>query len=165
MKLSAGRSLAAAGRVYDLATTWLLALTGVAMFVIAIGNALLRYFFDSPLIWGEEIARYCMVWGTLIGVALGYRAGTHVAITLLANVVPPVIQIAFRLACHTLTLGVAFLMWRSGTVLAALLGRIQAPSSGLDMVWIYAAIPVGAVMLAIEVLRQLVGEASGRTAA
>jgi TRAP-type C4-dicarboxylate transport system permease small subunit len=64
-------------RVYDAITTALLASAGGAMFVIAIGNALLRYFLNNPLIWGEEISRYTMIWGTMIGVALAYRAGHH----------------------------------------------------------------------------------------
>ena len=145
-------------QAYDLATTGLLALSGLAMFGIAIANALLRYLFYSPLLWGEEIARYCMVWGTLIGVALSYRAGAHVAFTLLTDVVPSVVRPALRITCHILALGVAALLWHSGTVLAALLGHIQAPSSGLEMIWIYAAIPVGAAMIVIEVLRQLVSE-------
>lgn len=75
-------------RWYDQATVGLLALSGAVMFGIAIANALLRYFFSAPIVWGEEISRYAMIWGTMIGVALAYRGGQHVAITLLVDLVP-----------------------------------------------------------------------------
>jgi len=148
-------------RLYDGATTGLLALTGGAMFAVIIVNAVLRYFFATPLVWAEEIARYCMIWGTLLGVALGYRAGAHVAITLLTDAAPRGVLIAFRLVCHVLVLLVAALLWRSGGALASLLGMIEAPSSGIGMIWIYAAIPAGAVLLAIEALRHLVADIGG----
>lgn len=142
-------------RLYDGITTVLLAALGVAMFGITIVNALMRYFFDLPLVWGEEMSRYCMVWGTLVGVALAYRAGLHVAITLVAGAVPRGVGRALRIVCHVLVLGVAVMMWRSGTILNDMLGSIQAPSSGVPMFYIYAAIPVGAALLLIEALRHL----------
>ncbi|WP_300299743.1 TRAP transporter small permease [Ferrovibrio sp.] len=142
-------------RHYDAATTGLLALSGAAMFGIAIVNALLRYLFDAPLIWAEEIARYAMVWGTMIGVALAYRGGMHVAVTLLVDMIPEKTQLMLRLACHVISLAVAILIFRSGHILGGMLGGLQGPSSGIAMVWIYSAIPVGAAMLLIEILRRL----------
>jgi TRAP-type C4-dicarboxylate transport system permease small subunit len=52
-----------------------------------------------------------------------------------------------------------------------MLGSLEAPSSGIRMVWVYAAIPVGAVLLAVEALRLLAADvralrqpvAAGRT--
>ena len=142
-------------RIYDGATAGLLAALAASMFGIAIVNALLRYFFDSPLVWGEEISRYCMVWGTLVGVALAYRMGAHVSITILTELVPQAIQTAWRVVCHLLVLAVAAMLWRSGNILTELLGAIQAPSSGIPMSYVYRSIAVGAVMLAIEAVRLL----------
>ena len=133
-------------RLYDRATAGLLAALAASMFGIAIINALLRYLFDSPLVWGEEISRYCMVWGTLVGVALAYRLGAHVSINILTELVPPAIQVAWRLVCHLLVLGVAAMLWRSGSVLTDLLGVIQAPSSGIPMSYVYRSLEVGAIM-------------------
>ncbi|MCC7274384.1 MAG: TRAP transporter small permease subunit, partial [Alphaproteobacteria bacterium] len=103
-----------AWRIYDAATTALLALAGFVMFALAIGNAILRYFFDSPLIWAEEISRYAMVWGTMLGIAIAYRGGQHVAVTLLVDALPRCAGFACRLACHALTLATAFVIWRAG---------------------------------------------------
>ncbi|MGE0719176.1 MAG: TRAP transporter small permease [Alphaproteobacteria bacterium] len=155
-------------RLYDATTTGLLAAAGFVMFALAIGNAVLRYFFGAPLIWAEEISRYAMVWGTMIGIALAYRAGAHVAITLLVDMLPPRALLPLRVLCHLLTLGVAWVIWRAGYVLTSMLGFMDAPSSGVPMAWVFAAMPTAAVLLAIEAVRHLAGDlrrlAAGRPA-
>jgi TRAP-type C4-dicarboxylate transport system permease small subunit len=145
-------------RAYDAITTAFLALAGAVMFALAIGNALLRYLFNSPLVWGEEISRYAMIWGTMIGVALAYRAGHHVAIAVFADALPRRAAQPLRILAHLLTLSAALLLLRTGWALMAMLGPLEAPSSGIRMTWVYAAIPVGAVLLAIEALRLLAAD-------
>ncbi|BBK38620.1 hypothetical protein STAQ_36980 [Allostella sp. ATCC 35155] len=151
-------------RIYDRVTTGALALAGFAMFALAIGNAGMRYFLHQPLIWGEEVSRYAMVWGTMIGIALAYRAGQHVALTLLVDSLPRAWVMALRLASHLLSLGTAWVLWRAGSVLVERLGFMDAPSSGIAMAWVYAAMPTAAVLLTIEALRLLVTDARGLVA-
>jgi TRAP-type C4-dicarboxylate transport system permease small subunit len=148
-------------RLYDEGTTALLALCGMVMFAIAIVNALMRYFLAMPIVWAEEISRYAMIWGTLIGVALAYRGGQHVAITLFVDLLPKRALALALVVVDLLALLAAAMMLQSGLVLARLLGAIAAPSSELAMVWVYAAIPVGAAMLAIEAARRLLARLAG----
>lgn len=150
-------------RVYDRLTTWLLALSGLVMFGLSIVNALLRYFLNMPLGWGEEISRYAMVWGTLIGVVIAYRVGQHVAITLLVDALPARAVLILRIVSHGLTLLTAFVLFWSGHALINIMGDIFAPSSDIPMVWVYAAFPVCAVMLAFEALRLLARDLRGTT--
>ncbi len=150
-------------RIYDSLTMGLLALSGAAMFGLAIVNALLRYFFDAPLTWGEEISRYAMVWGVLIGVALAYRTGQHVAITLIVDVLPRKVLLPVRIVSHVLALATAFVLFWSGRILTESLGIIFAPSSDIPMSWIFVAFPVCAVLLAFEALRLLVSDLRGTT--
>lgn len=145
-------------RRYDQVTTALLALAGFAMFGIAISNALLRYLFASPLVWAEELSRYAMIWGTLIGVAVAYRVGQHVAITLFADILPSKLLLLFRFTCHLLVLVTCALMIQSGWMQIMLLGGVAAPSSGLTIGWIYAAVPIGSALLAIEAIRCLAAD-------
>jgi TRAP-type C4-dicarboxylate transport system permease small subunit len=140
---------------YDRATYFVLALTGFVMFALAIVNAGLRYLFNSPLIWAEEISRYTMVWGTMIGVALAYRALQHIRIDILVEVLPRPAIIVCKFVCHGLSLLTAYLLWRGGYVLVTSLGFMAAPSSQIPMAWVFAAFPVGAVMLAVEILRRV----------
>jgi len=143
-------------RAYDRLTMGLLAFSAFVMFALAIVNALLRYFLNMPLGWGEEISRYAMVWGTLIGVVIAYRLGQHVAITLLVDVLPARAVLVLRIVSHLLTLLTAFVLFWSGRALTTIMGDIFAPSSDIPMVWVYIAFPVCAILLAFEALRLLV---------
>jgi len=144
--------------IYDRTTYFLLALSGFVMFALAIINAAMRYVLNSPLIWAEEISRYTMVWGTMIGVALAYRAMQHITITIVTEALPSVLQLACKFACHGLSLMTAYVLWRGGYVLVTSLGFMAAPSSQVPMAWVFAAFPVGAVMLAVEILRRVVAD-------
>ena len=150
-------------RLYDSLTMGLLALSGAVMFGLAIVNALLRYFFDAPLTWGEEISRYAMVWGVLLGVALAYRKGQHVAITIVTDFLPPRVLLVLRVASHILALATAFVLFWSGRILTASLGIIFAPSSDIPMSWIFVAFPVCAALLAFEAIRLLISDLRGKT--
>jgi|SRR3954469_1880978 TRAP-type C4-dicarboxylate transport system permease small subunit len=48
-----------------------------------------RYVLNDSLAWTEEIARYGLMWLTFIGGAVVTRKRTHIAVELLANVMPP----------------------------------------------------------------------------
>jgi TRAP-type C4-dicarboxylate transport system permease small subunit len=153
-----GSDLAMFCDLYDRVTHVLLALTGFVMFALAIANAGMRYLFNSPLIWAEEISRYTMVWGTMIGVALAYRAIQHISIGIVVDALPTRLNVICKFACHGLSLLTAYVLWRGGYVLFTSLGFMAAPSSQISMAWVFAAFPVGAAMLAIEVMRRLVAD-------
>ncbi|MBI4011522.1 MAG: TRAP transporter small permease [Candidatus Rokubacteria bacterium] len=155
--------MSALWRWYDRTTIALLALSGAAMFAVVTVNVVLRYLFSSGLVWGEEAARYLMVWGVMLGIAVAYRARGHIAITMLIDTVPSRFARPAALACHALTLAAAAMLAFSGVVLTTFLGAIVAPATGLPMSWIYASVPVGAGLLFIDALRQLVDHLRGST--
>jgi len=47
-----------------------------------------RYVLNDSLAWTEEIARYGLMWVTFIGGAVVVRKNTHIAVELLANILP-----------------------------------------------------------------------------
>ena len=140
-------------RLYDQATIGLLAFSGALMFGLAILNAGLRYLFSAPLIWGEEISRYAMVWGTLIGIAVAYRTGQHISIDLLLGTLTRRVILILRQFSHLMALVTALLLCWSGQVLTGMMMHIAAPSSGISMAWVLTAFPAGGILLAVEALR------------
>ncbi len=53
-----------------------------ALFVIALANALMRYFLNAPLAWAEEVLQLLLVWATFLGASALVRRNEHVLIEL-----------------------------------------------------------------------------------
>ena len=47
-----------------------------------------RYVFELPVTWAEELARYLMIWASLLAVSCGIARREHVAVTALISRLP-----------------------------------------------------------------------------
>ena len=45
------------------------------MLLLVVFQVLARYIFQAVPVWTEEAARYCMVWGGLLGATVAFRSG------------------------------------------------------------------------------------------
>lgn len=55
-----------------------LGLLGISMTLVMIGNVVLRYVFDSSIIWAEEYVRICFVWAMFIAVTASFVRREHI---------------------------------------------------------------------------------------
>lgn len=39
-----------------------------------------RYGLNRPLVWVEELATYCFIWGTFLGASVGLKRGVHIRV-------------------------------------------------------------------------------------
>lgn len=61
----------------------------VVMIVVVFSQVMLRYFFEAPLAWSDELARLLLVWVSFMGVTLvHYSDAGHPAVTFLADKLP-----------------------------------------------------------------------------
>ncbi|WP_309828726.1 TRAP transporter small permease [Paracidovorax wautersii] len=131
---------------------WLLILLLLAMACIVFANVVLRYTTGDSIIWAEEVARHLMIWGTFLGAGLVLRFGGHVAIDNLHHVLGAGAARALR-GVIVVALGGFFLVmaWFSAQYVWAT--RFQTtPATDIPFAWIYAAMPVGFVLLFVHLL-------------
>ena len=57
--------------------------------VLVNANVIMRYFFNSPLRWAEEVVTSLFVWTVFIGSAYAYRKHSHLGVDILVNILPP----------------------------------------------------------------------------
>jgi TRAP-type C4-dicarboxylate transport system permease small subunit len=72
-----------------LACIWIAGAAIIVMTVIIPWGVLNRYVFGRGSDWPEPVAILCMVVFTFVGAAASYRAGRHIAVTMLTDRVPP----------------------------------------------------------------------------
>jgi len=116
-----------------------------------------RYFVGDSIIWAEELARYALLWSAMIGAAVAYRQGAHVAVGAFWDLLPVgVVRHLWRLI-HAIVIAFAALMAWEGLLLALRnFARHQlSPALQVEVAWIYLAVPVGGVLIALAAAEAL----------
>lgn len=130
----------------------LLTAATLAVALVSMGaQVVFRYALDDSLIWAEELARYALIWSSMIGAAVAYRQAGHVAITEFVGRLPEFLQQQIRRLVHLLVLGFAVILaWEGWALAMRNFARHQlSPAMQIEIAWIYMALPVGGAMLAI----------------
>jgi C4-dicarboxylate transporter DctQ subunit len=110
----------------------------ISMTFIIFGNAALRYLFNFPLSWAEELSRYIMIWMTFIGASLCVRDNVHVQMDLLQMKLTPVL--AKKLFCVTCLVSAIFCAYIGylGIRLVLVLIRVRQMSTTMEFlpIWV-----------------------------
>jgi len=126
-----------------------LALTGLVTF-----DVLMRYFFDRPQLFVDELASFLLVFVVFAGLAYTFRAGGHVRIDLVTSSLPRPVRAWLRVV--TLALGLVFLgaaIWVTAlsSVGSYRYGRVSAVM--LYPLWVpMLLIPAGLLLMAVAML-------------
>lgn len=110
-----------------------------------------RYFLGDSIIWAEELARYALLWSAMIGAAVAYRQGAHVAVGALWNLLPGVVaQLVWRLIHLIVIAFAAVMVWQGWLLSLRNFVRHQlSPALQIEIAWIYLAIPFGGLLIAL----------------
>ena len=117
------------------------------MIVVTTLQVICRMFFDA-LIWSEELTTYLLVASSLLGAAVGFKRGAHIAVTFAVNKLPGLARKAVSIFVQLV--GVAFfaVVAYYGAVLMKSEAMQTTPAMGISMTWIYSMYPViGGIIL------------------
>jgi C4-dicarboxylate transporter DctQ subunit len=120
----------------------------------------------SAFAWIEEACLFSLAWVVFLGLGIALERGRHIAMTSLLERLAPGLRrplklvidltgIAFSLYVAKLSLDITLFVMRSGQ---------SSPTLDVSMAWLYAAMPVGFVLLALRYALEL-RAAGGRLAA
>lgn len=135
---------------------------GVAIFVMALiipWGVFTRYALGTGSQWPEPIAILLMMVFTFIGAAAAYRAGGHIAVNMLTDVLPPAARrVLARLADLLMALVCLFVAGYGAQLCNATFGQTVAEVPWLPVGVTYLPMPLGALAtLAFVVERMLFG--------
>lgn len=147
---------AALDRVY-LACIWVAGTAIAAMSLIIPFGVFTRYVLGTGSQWPEPIAILLMMAFTFIGAAAAYRAGAHIAVTMLTDRLPAPLRRALEMLVHTLmALICLFVVWYGVKLSLETLGQTIAELPWLPVGLTYAPIPIGAAATLLFVLEHLI---------
>jgi TRAP-type C4-dicarboxylate transport system permease small subunit len=143
-------------RLY-LACIWI---AGTAIFLMSLiipWGVFTRYVLGTGSQWPEPIAILLMMSFTFLGAAAAYRAGAHIAVTMLTERLPPLLQRAGDVLVHGLMSVVClFVAFYGSRLCIETMGQTIAELPWLPVGVTYAAIPIGSAITLLFVIEHLV---------
>jgi TRAP-type C4-dicarboxylate transport system permease small subunit len=135
---------------------WMAGIAIALMSVIIPVGVFMRYVMGFGAQWPEPIAILLMMVFTFIGAAASYRAGAHIAVTMLVDRLPTGVQTWLARLIHALMLVVCgFVVIYGSRLCLSTMGQAVAELPWLPVGVTYLPIPLGALITAIFVLEHL----------
>jgi TRAP-type C4-dicarboxylate transport system permease small subunit len=122
----------------------------VVIVAVTVLQVALRFVFDAPTSWSEEIALLLLVWFGMIAIAIGIRRHGHIAITALRDRLGPRAGRAMDYVAEALLLGFSFVLFWQSFALIRLAGVQVMPATGLSRAWLYYPVFVGGLMMTLN---------------
>jgi TRAP-type C4-dicarboxylate transport system permease small subunit len=130
-----------------------------AIACVMIAQVFFRYVLNSSLQWAEELSVYTLVWLVFIGSVSLVRGWRHITITAFVNMLSFRARAWSFVVAKLLSLVFILVLVYWGFQLVSLPVHASSPSMGFSTRWVKVAIAVGAVLMALftinEILRDL----------
>ena len=127
----------------------------VLILLLVVAQVVLRYVFNSPLTWSEELAVFVMIWLTFIGSLICMRDREHIEVTILVDSLPHKLQrivLTFsRLASVLFLLVVAYY----GFELVTENMTVTSPANKISMGLVYTIIPLSSVGMVFYLVKSI----------
>jgi len=145
----------------------LVAILLIAMTAITFWGVITRFILNDSSSWAEEAARYLTIWAVFIGASLGVKKGAHIGVEAFVVALPKraqryigiVTTVCCLLFCVAITyVGIEYTQRLMKT------GQMS-PAMRIPIVFAYAAVPAGCLLMAIRYLMKLVEQVRGESAA
>ncbi len=129
-----------------------LTLLSLALVGVVFTQVVLRYAFSSGFNWAEEASRYLFLWLVFLGIALGVKRKSHIAVTMIIDKLKLGDSLVPRLQAAVAFVFFLILAWTGIEFMES--GRnVYSSVMYLELYWVYAVIPVaGAFCLLFSLL-------------
>lgn len=122
------------------------------MFAVVSTVVIARYMFNVGIFWGEELARYLMIYMALLGAAVALRTDQHPRLTIVLLMLPPRWQRIVAMLTKLLLLVAILVLFWQGLDIALEEGVMRTPSLRITYFWVFLALPLGAAAMFIQLI-------------
>ena len=123
---------------------------------------LLRYGFNSSIIWGSEAMEYLFIYTTALGAAVSVSRGTHIRIGCLVDLAQGRLRAALDFTAYLLIGGINGVLGAYSLPWIKSVGSFESPVMRMPMVMVHSAVPVGCGLALLYCLLRMVRILAGR---
>jgi len=130
----------------------------MSMAVVMVMNVILRYCFNFSFNWGDELIRYLCIYMSFLGIAAGWRYGTHIGVSVF---VEKFFQEKSRKYIRLLSdiIAILFLLfaaWFGFVLVDQIIASGQtSPALKVPMHMVYGIVPVTCIISVVQILVQI----------
>jgi TRAP-type transport system small permease protein len=135
---------------------WAMALCLAGMTVLISWQVFARFVMGTPLSFSEEIARFLMIWLTMLGAAYALRYNALLSVDLLPELLTGRRKFLLSLVAHGISTVFFVVLVSYGWDIAQAVSYQSAPATGLSMFWPMLALAAGGVFCIVNTLAVIV---------
>jgi len=153
-----GRKLVKYFNLLHIALVYIAEALLILMVVVIFVNVVMRYVFNSGIVWSSEIALLTAVWFSFIAMALGVKLRLHIHINLLSEAHIPAAfdRLLWKIRdVVVVAVGVSMFWW--GSILVKFTMRSILPATGMPAGVLYIVVPIAAVIIIYDGFAHLFG--------
>ena len=126
------------------------------MAVVVLLEVIFRYALHLPLFWTDELARYCLVWASLLGAAVALKRGEHIAVAFFVDRFPERVSKALTILGQFSVATLLMVMFWGGIKLVMITSAQISPALRIPMAIPYLALPISSSIMLIHVITSLI---------
>ncbi len=131
--------------------------------VLVVVAVVFRYFIGDPLIWTEEVIVTLFAWMLFVGLASGFRERMHLRIDALLILLPLGARRSMGAVAMAATMITLLALAWFGVDQAISLVDTQTPMMRISAAWGVTALPVGALLSCLHIVRHAVDHGLAET--
>lgn len=126
-----------------------------AIVAIIFYAVVMRYIFQRPPFWAEELSRFIFIWIIMLGAVLVTREQSHIEFVLIIQLLPKRLRFVLTMLIRLLMLAFCWVMVQQGLKIYPIVAEASSPTFGISMGWLYLSIPVGGLLMGICILENI----------
>jgi C4-dicarboxylate transporter DctQ subunit len=127
-------------------------------------GVLMRYAFNSPKAWIEEVSSYCIVWGALLGIPIALRNNHHIQVDMLYDKMSPAMKRLMDLFANLVSILFCLFYTYYGAllVLKRYTSGLVSLDVGIPMWIIYLILPISGILFLARFIERLINVIRGK---
>lgn len=114
-----------------------IAISLAAMSLAVLINVILRYAFNSGLVWSEEVSRYFFVWMVFLGAVAALKDKMHLGVDIVVNALPKKLRKVVFLISNGIILYILWIVVDGSWKMSVLNMNSTGPATGMPLSYLY----------------------------
>ena len=128
----------------------------LVMIITAFAQVIFRFVIQMSLDWSEELARYAFLWCMFISAGMAVKHRRHIKVEFIMEMLPKKVRVGLEIISDLIWMAFCLLLVKDGIGLLEFVKTQVSPSMEVPFKYIYTSLPVGAALMFLRLLQQMV---------